>query len=122
MEAFQLIKSQPDQTLIYVCALLLPKQACNIGDGGLPITILPDKCRRAVQAMRLIRLQIINQRLIRKVFDYQFFCAGLWELIRAVITHLDVNSSWCWTHLRFAKRLGEDLSGNKKSGLKLQES
>jgi hypothetical protein len=61
VETRELLYSQPDQIGVGRGAESLPQQTCRLFGGSSSITALPNKRRGLIEAVSLMRFQIINQ-------------------------------------------------------------
>jgi hypothetical protein len=70
VKLFQLPERQPDQVFA-AGRVQFDLQATGDFRRGCPaVAMTPDECGRAVQAMSLVTIEIVNQNFIRQILNY----------------------------------------------------
>jgi hypothetical protein len=79
MRLLQLAQRVPHNLIRVVCLELLIKQPTQLLDAGAPVAVLPDESGGLIQAVSLVAVLIVNERLIRQLLNDELSMARSWR-------------------------------------------
>lgn len=83
METLELFDGQPDDVFIDRHTELAAQGPGGFPCGGLPITLLPDQRRSAIEAMSLVSFSVIDKCFVIQFADHEISCSSLRQPISA---------------------------------------
>jgi len=78
VETLELLNSEPDEVFVDSRTKLTAQGPGSFSRGGLSIALLPDQCRGAIEAVRLVSFSVVDKCLVIQVADDQTIDPGLW--------------------------------------------
>jgi hypothetical protein len=65
MGLLKLIECVSDHITVDISVQLIAQALGDFGNGPLSVTVIPDNCRCAIEAVRAVPLQVVDEHLIR---------------------------------------------------------